>query len=189
MSDRIHPSKPILRVVAEADITPELDEAIRACLVECFPDDRQAFTALRWWHTRPAWTVLADAPGGVVAGHQAMFERRVLVGPNGTPVNVAGVQSVWGRPAWQAIGLSRWIMETAINEATRRHLDCGLLFCVPRLERLYARMGWRKIAAAAVMRDEHGRTEPIPGKNIAMVRPLNVETFPPGDVDLAGPDW
>ena len=178
-----------LRVIQEADISRDLDAAIRSCLVECFPDDKAAFAQQRWWHTRPAWTVIADAPNGVVAGHLAMIERRVIVGPGVKPVDVAGVQSFAVRPAWQATGLSRRIMATAIDKATRRSLDCGLLFCTPRLERLYTRMGWRKIDAAATMRDQQGRPAPIPGKNITMVRPLTAETFPPGDVDLAGPDW
>ena len=189
MPNGADPDKLTLRVVQEADISRDLDAAIRACLVECFPDDKGAFTEQRWWHTRPAWTVIAEAPDAVVAGHLAMVERRVLVGPNGKPVDVAGVQSFAARAAWRATGLARRIMDMAVDEATRRGLDCGLLFCMPRLERLYTRMGWRKIDAAATMRDEQGRTRPIPGKNITMVRLLNVETFPQGDVDLGGADW
>ena len=183
------PDKLTLRVVQEADISADLDAAIRSCLVECFPDDKAAFAQQRWWHTRPAWTVVADAPNDVIAAHLAMIERTVIVGPGGEPVDVAGVQSFAVRPAWRATSLSRRIMETAIDEAARRGRDCGLLFCLPRLERLYTRMGWHKIDAAATMRDQQNRPEPIPGKNITMVYPLTVETFPPGDVDLAGADW
>ena len=185
-----------LRVVAEADVDADLDAAIRDCLVECFPDDREAFGRLRWWHSRPAWTVLAqtpDAPGapgrGAVAGHLAMIERRVLVGAAAAAVRVAGVQSFAVRPAWRASGLAWRVMAAAVAEARRRGLDSGLLFCVPRLEKLYQRLGWRTIDAALWMRDAAGSREPIPGKNIAMIRPLNLETFPEGDVDLDGPDW
>ena len=50
-------------------------------------------------------------------------------------------------------------------------------------------MGWQKIDANVLMKDEQGNSVPIPGKNIAMIYPLKRKDFPSGDVDLDGLDW
>jgi hypothetical protein len=50
-------------------------------------------------------------------------------------------------------------------------------------------MGWTRIDTDVLMRNKEGKAVPIPGKNIAMVYPLNEKEFPAGEIDLEGPDW
>lgn len=176
-------------LVNEEDISEELDELIRDGLVECFPSDAQYFSRQSWWHTRPLWCVLAKDHRGAIIGHIAVVVRTVLVGAKAEPVKVAGVQSVFVRPDRRGEGISDHMMEQVICEAKRRQLDAGLLFCVPKYESVYSRMGWTKIQAEVFMHSSESKSEPIPDKNITMVHCLNGRAFPDGDIDLAGPDW
>ena len=173
----------------EADISDELDKAIRTGLVECFPDDREHFTRQRWWHSKPSWSICGFDPEGNVAGNVSIVERNVSVGKDSCRIMVAGIQNFIVLPHWRKTGLSDRLMALVLGEAQQRGLDAGLLFCIPALERVYNRMGWKKIDFAVYMRNESGLREPIPSKNIAMMVPILVEQFPPGDVDLMGPDW
>ena len=178
-----------LTVIDEKDISEELDIAIREGLVECFPPDTEYFSKQSWWHTRPAWRVLVVRDDGKVIGHVAVVARTVSVGPGRVLVRSAGIQSVFVRPEYRGKGLSDQIMARAMAEAEQRQLDAGLLFCVPKYESAYARMGWTRIYTDVLMRDEEGKAVPIPGKNIVMVFPLNEKEFPTGQIDLGGPDW
>jgi hypothetical protein len=93
-------------------------------------------------------------------------------------------------PDQRGKGLSDRVMVAAMKEAAAGHYDCGLLFCVPELEKVYARCGWKRLADVPVIRIDERRTEvPIPGKNIAMFYPLKVTEFPPGRIHLQGNDW
>jgi predicted N-acetyltransferase YhbS len=178
-----------LTVIDEKDISEELDIAIRDGLVECFPPDAEYFSRQSWWHSGPAWRVLAVDDDDRVIGHVAVVVRTVSAGPNRVSVRSAGIQSVFVRPEYRGKGLSDKIMAQAMAEAKRRQLDAGLLFCVPKYEPVYERMGWTRINANVLMRNEEGKAVPIPGENIAMVYPLNEKEFPIGEIDLGGPDW
>jgi len=174
--------------VADDAVCENLDRRIRDTLVACFPADAEHFSRDRSWHTRPAWVVVTLDSDGMVVAHCAMVERAVAVGGHAR-VTVAGVQGFSVMPGWRGTGLSDRIMERAIEEARWRGVDAGLLFCLPELEKVYARTGWRTLDAAVFMRDDNGAPTPIPGKNIAMAIPLGISSFPPGDIDLLGPDW
>jgi hypothetical protein len=63
------------------------------------------------------------------------------------------------------------------------------LFCVPALEKVYARTGWRTLSARRITRVEDGMDMPLPGGNIAMFHPLALAEFPEGDIRLRGNDW
>ena len=184
MSDNIR-----IFVVDEKDISDDLDIAIRDSLVQCFPPDVEYFSKQSWWHSRPEWRTLAQDDKGQVVGHIAIVIRNVLVGKESEPVKVSGIQSVFVRPNLQGTGLSDKIMKQTMQVAYEQDIDAGFLFCVPKFEKTYSRMGWHKINADVLMHDEQGNVTPIPGKNIAMIYPLKRKDFPCGDVDLAGRDW
>jgi hypothetical protein len=50
-------------------------------------------------------------------------------------------------------------------------------------------MGWEKTLQPIAIRDEEGRTVPLPQKNIGMSLSLAGLTFPTGSLDLEGRDW
>jgi hypothetical protein len=176
-------------VIDEEDISDDLDIAIRDGLVECFPPDVEYFSKQSFWHSRPKWRTLAKDHEGQIVGHVAMVVRDVLVGGKSAPVRVAGIQSVFVRSKMKGVGLSDKIMEKSMQRAYNDRIDTGLLFCIPKFEKTYSRMGWQKIDADVLMLDEQGSVIPIPGKNITMIYPLVKKDFPVGDINLAGLDW
>jgi predicted N-acetyltransferase YhbS len=176
-----------LEVIPEAEMPEATDQAIRRLLCECFPADAEAFSRSRAWHeSAPTFSVVLRE-GGAVRGHVGIVLRAVRCGQ--TPVTVAGVQSLCVAPALRGSGLSRELMARAFDEATERGVRFGLLFCVPELDRFYSSMGWSRTDEPATMLDEHGRSAPIPAKNIPMYLELSDDPFPRGPIDLEGRDW
>jgi len=176
-----------VQIVAEDDVGPELDAAIRRLLCACFPPDVEAFSARRAWNgVCPAFSVLGRN-GDKVMGQVGIIARRITCG--GVPVRVAGIQSLAVAPDWRRSGLSQRLMTTAMEEAWRQGIRSGLLFCVPELEAFYARLGWRRIDRYVTMRDAAGQTVPLTAKNISMELALAGDPLPPGPIDLEGRDW
>ena len=176
-----------VQVVDGRHIALELDAAVRRLLCECFPSDVAAFSVRRAWNdVHPAFSVFGRH-GDAVVGQVGIVERRIACG--GVPACVAGVQSLAVAPGCRRSGLSQRLMFAAMQEARRRGVCFGLLFCVPELERFYARMDWRRIERAVTMRDAAGRPVPLTAKNIAMELALAGEPLPPGPIDLEGRDW
>ena len=176
-------------VIDEAEISQELDRSIRHALAECFPADKEVFSRCSWWYSRPSWRILAHTSKNELIGHVAIVERDVAVGPQRSVVRIAGIQSVFVRPAQRGKGISDRLLMIAMEEAARRNLDSGILFCVPKLEKVYDRTGWRKTDSSSYMLSDRHETVPISQKNITMIRPINNFDFPAGDIHLNGPDW
>jgi len=176
-----------VEIIDEDHLDPELDAAIRRLLCECFPPDVGAFSARRAWNgVCPAFSVVGRG-GDKVVGQVGIVERRITCG--GAPVRVAGIQSLAVAASWRRSGLSQRLMTGAMDEAGRRGIRFGLLFCVPELEAFYARLGWRRIERAVTMRDAAGRIVPLTAKNISMELDLAGDPLPPGPIDLEGRDW
>ena len=174
-------------VVDEAEMPPGLDERIRTGLCDCFPADRPVFSQTRAWHgSPPRYSIVLEEAGRVLA-HAGIVERTIAVG--GSPLRVAGVQNVFVLPEFRGRGLSGRVLQAAMDEACRRGFDCGLLFCVPALERLYIAIGWQALGPREIVRIEEGRRLPLPGENVSLFYPLAVAVFPAGPIDLCGNDW
>jgi GNAT superfamily N-acetyltransferase len=176
------------RIVPETAITPAQDAAIRAGLCTCFPPDREIFSRTRAWHgSHPAWTVLVEHGDSVIA-HVGVVERQIFVGRE--QVRIAGVQNAFVLPEHRGRGLFRQTMAAVLEEAKRRGLEFGLLFCTSEIGEKYARQGWRLPNGRAVIRlDEVGLEQPLPAKNVTMFYPLAGRDLPPGDLHLQGNDW
>ena len=176
-----------LRLIDETEMPPRLDEQIRAGLCVCFPADVAVFRHTRAWHgSPPEFSAVLEDAGRVVA-HAGVVKREITVA--GAPLLVAGVQNVFVLPEHRGQGLSARVLQAAMAEAGCRGLDCGLLFCVPKLTPIYARCSWHDLGERQVIRVEEGREVPIPGKNTAMFYPLRVAAFPTGLIHLRGNDW
>jgi predicted acetyltransferase len=176
------------RIVLETSITPAEDGAIRAALCLCFPDDREVFSRTRGWHgTLPAWSVIVEHQDQVIA-HVGVVERVILVGDQ--QIRAAGIQNVLVVPEHRKTSLFRQVMSVAMEEARRRDIDVGLLFCTSSLARVYAGLGWRLLKAQNVIRiDENGFPQSLPEKNVTMFYPLCRSDIPSGDILLQGNDW
>jgi predicted N-acetyltransferase YhbS len=176
-----------VEIVDEDKISPELDAAIRRLLCECFPADVKAFSVRRAWNdVRPLYSVIAR-DGDQIVSQVGIVKRQITCG--GAAIDVAGIQSLAVAPDWRRSAASQRLMTVAMEEARRRGITFGLLFCLPGLADFYARLGWQQIDRAVTMRDAAGRTVPLTAKNIAMQLPLAGELFPEGAIDLMGGDW
>ena len=176
-------------IINEENISPDVDKAIRETLVVCFPSDREYFQRYSWWHCVPVFRILGRDDRDSIVAHTAVVERSVTVGRNLSKVRVAGVQSFCVLPDYRGTGLSDRMMSITMEQANKRGFDAGLLFCLNRMETVYARMGWHKLDSEVYMCDNKEGKMPIPAKNITMFYPLGIRQFPPGDIDLGGTDW
>jgi GNAT superfamily N-acetyltransferase len=176
-------------VISEDKISPSLDNAIRKTLVVCFPADREYFQARSWWHCVPIYRVLGRSGEDSIVAHAAIVERTVIVGDNISKVRVAGVQSFCLLPDYRGTGLSDRMMSIAMEQANRDGFDAGLLFCREQMQTVYGPMGWHKLDSDVYISDDKEGKRLIPAKNITMFYPIGTRQFPPGDIDLAGPDW
>lgn len=177
-----------IRMLKEERIDEYLDQSIRKGLCICFSPDKDVFSKSRFWHgTSPAWTVLIEENSEVLA-HVGIVERRTRVGSE--QVDIAGVQNVFVLPNHRVRGFFFKIMKASMEEAARLGHDFGLLFCAPKLEKLYARCEWRLLPQRKVTRvDDSGEEADLPSKNITMYYPLARSEFPLGDIHLQGNDW
>ncbi len=177
-----------VQIVDERDLTPKIDATIRRTLVKCFPKDVEFFSRSRAWHgCAPSYSVFV-LDGAEVIAHLGVVERRVTVG--GEPVDVAGLQNVCVLPEHRGRGLCREVVSAAMDEASRRGLDCGLLFCSTELIPVYERCGWQLLTDRAAVRvDSDSREKPLPEGNVPMWYPLRMSVFPEGGVHLGGNDW
>jgi GNAT superfamily N-acetyltransferase len=183
------PSEPSysLEVIDEAQMPPSTDHALRQLLCACFPADARSYAGRRAWHDSvPAYTVVARQAGRIV-GHLGIVVRNVVCG--NARATVAGVQSFCVAQWCRGTGLSKHLMARALDEALRRGVRFGLLFCVPELERLYRALGWSRTRRPITMLNERGQSVPIPEKNICMLIELADEGFPAGPLHLQGRDW
>lgn len=176
-------------IIDEVNMTKELDESIKSSLCLCFPSDIDAFSNTRAWHgSSPLYSVAINDENNVVLAHIGVVDRTISVGD--TSVRVAGVQNVLVIPSERGKGHVDKVIKMAMAEAGVRNFDAGLLFCVPELEKVYARAGFIKIPDVEFTRiDENNNVLPIPGKNIAMYYPLKIKSFPKGNIFLCGNDW
>jgi predicted N-acetyltransferase YhbS len=180
--------RPVVKIVFEKDMDERIDKEIRRGLCECFPRDAEVFAKTRAWHgSSPAWSVCREEDDRITA-HVGIVTRDVSAGHE--TLRVAGIQNVFVLTSHRGMGLCDMIMQAAMDMAKEMDYDCGLLFCVPELGKVYERCGWILLPQKEIVRvAESGRKIPLPGKNIAMFHPLRRKDFPPGNIHLCGNDW
>jgi predicted acetyltransferase len=178
----------MLRIVEESAMDAATDRAIKVGLCASFPNDAATFSQTRAWHGSAAtYSVLIEESGAVVA-HVGVVVRTITA--SGTPVAMAGPQNVYVIPTRRGRGLVNRVMAASMEEAKRRGLDVGLLFCLPSLENIYKRCGWRTLPATTVHATRtNGERYVLDEHNLLMFYPLKVQAFPPGEIDLNGDDW
>jgi predicted N-acetyltransferase YhbS len=176
-----------LALLDESRVRPATDAAIRRLLCAAFPVDASIFSQTRAWHgSAPVFSFLARE-GRRMVGYIGVVCRTILAGDR--RVAVAGIQNLAVLPDRRGHGLGQRLTAAAMDEAGRRGIPFGLLFCVPGLEAFYNREGWRRLDVETLMDFDGQRNVPIPGKNICMVKNLTTDHFPAGNLHLLGPDW
>ncbi len=112
---------------------------------------------------------------------------RHVVRVNRRPVTVAGLGGVVTVPEAQKKGMAQRLMQHAAKFLEREwKVDAGLLFCLPRMEAYYSRLGWQTVKAPVTIEQPNGRiTSPMP----VMIMPLGKTPWPTGDVELESLPW
>lgn len=177
------------RVIDESAMSTDDDRAIKACLAAAFPADASTFDVSRAWHgSAPEYSIVTeDDTTHAIVGHIGMIVRTVAAG--GVAARVAGVQNFGVHPDRRGGDIGPTLMRMALDEARRRGIPHGLLFCVPELERYYQKSGWIRTDVEVTMDYDGQRGVAIPGKNIAMTNPIAGAPFPAGPIHLNGADW
>lgn len=177
-----------LKIIHEIEMTDGIDQSVRDGLCRCFPPDKEIFSKSRGWHgSMPVWSVIMEDSGKVVA-HVGIIDRVIKAGER--QLRAAGIQNVFVLAEYRGQGLSDRIMNASMREAEKLGFDIGLLYCIPGLEKVYAKCGWQLLPKESIIRiDEHGYAVAIPNKNISMFFPLKVSRFPAGTIHLQGNDW
>ena len=183
----------VLKILAlnESEITPEIDGQIKEGLCRSFPWYGAVFSVTRSWHgVFPVISIvgLSDDESRVIA-HSGIIQRKIFV--NGKiGLSIFGIQNVFIHPDFRGRGLLRPLMDQIIRVAVRGEYDCGLLFCVPELEKVYSAHKWERIPETKIaLVNEKGEEGLVPEINIAMFYPLKISDFPVGVINLQGNDW
>jgi len=181
-----------VKIFSEKEITPEVDRKIREGLCISFPQDADHFRRTRGWHDiYPVHSLIVFSDDGrkLVIAHAGIVHRKILINGYGE-LSIFGFQNVFIHPDFRGRGLLDLLMTEIPGIAANGGYDCGLLFCVPELEKVYSGFSWKKIMNKEILSvDGEGIMKPIPAGNIAMFYPLSIRDFPDGDVNLQGYDW
>ncbi len=117
--------------------------------------------------------------------HVGLLRHEVKVGDE--PVKVAGVGGVVTVPAVQKQGVARKLMQHAARFMdTEWDVDAGLLFCLPKMEAYYARLGWQTIDGPVIVDQPTGR---VASPLLVMVLTFHNQAWPKGEVDLQSLPW
>jgi predicted N-acetyltransferase YhbS len=176
-----------LEIIDEKNMTSSEDRKIRELLCQCFPDDLSFFSVCRHWNNCLSEYSLVYRNADQILGHVAIVTRTIRWGDQS--MRMAGIQSLAVDVSMRKSGVSQELMTQCMDESKRRGYELGLLFCLPKLEAFYSRLGWSKIISPIMVRNEQGQTILLPDKNIGMYQTLTPITIPIGTLDILGREW
>ena len=123
--------------------------------------------------------------------HVAVIARDIFVGDD--RFRVAGIGNVCVHPSYRGKGMSKKLLEKAMETAAEKGYDFGFLFCKTIIQDIYANLGWRAVAAPDIIRINPSGTEEgfqeWKNEDMAMYYPLSQNTFPAGVIHLKGINW
>jgi len=168
---------PKAEVQRASDVSPEIAELIQQATEREFGSDPLLYA-------EPEWYVLGFLEGVLVA-RVGLLERTVTVAKKS--LCSGGVCSVVTEPEYRSRGIASALMGEAVAFLEDQlKLPFGLLTCKPRLEPLYARLGWRTVDGPTVFIQEDG-THSCGG--LTMVFECAGRPWPEGRIDLCGLPW
>jgi GNAT superfamily N-acetyltransferase len=119
--------------------------------------------------------------------HAGILERTVDVG--GKAVRVGGLCGVWTVPEHQGRGIGSAGVEAAaafIRDELKA--EFGMLFCRPRREQFYGRLGWQKVAEPLTLTFD-GPVGKMFLPMTTMVLSCTGQKWPEGTIDFRGLPW
>ncbi len=185
-----HDNNLSIQIIQNNTITDDADKKIRLALAESFPHNSHHFQRTRKWFSEAEWNVIVFSSDEHIAGFMAVIERIISIGSNSQKIKIFGPQNVMVAPQWRKTGVVREMMNTAVSRAEQDGIEAGLLFCrKPLADKVYGPLGWKEIHDTVYVNRNQELKIPRPSHDLAMMYPLSVTEFPPGDIDLYGPDW
>ena len=169
-----------VRLVAEADLTPEDDAAIRELLAAACPGLRRA--------ARPDHRLLLVRDARLV-GHLAIERRVIEVGS--ADVAVAGIGAVAVRPDVRRQGLGRQLIEELLRVLlTGLPVSFGYLMTSSADAPFYRAVGLTQVDSTVRYKDpETGAWDVADPLNFVLPAGSPMAAWPPGPIDLRGTPW
>ena len=176
-----------VEIIDERDLQPDDDRQIRELLCLCFPDWAEIFQQHRLWHnTPPVYSVIVRGEEQII-GHIAVVVRTITTTWN-FRYNVASIQGVCVSPDQRRVGVSRLLIQKAVQEAARREFLFAILYCKEFLVPFYTSQGWKLADDSVVM--WNSKDLPISMRsNCPMFLELTETPFPEGPLDVHSPLW
>ena len=139
-------------------------------------------TGTKW--ADPDWAVMVWE-GDEMVSNIHIIERTILVG--GQPVRVGGLGNIATKVEWRKRGYATAALKTALDFLVNSlHVDFGLMIATRDVIARYERAGWVVVAATMLIDQPDGkRNFDIP----VLIRPLDRESWPSGQIDLCGLPW
>ena len=177
-----------IQIIAESQISSNLDAEIKQFLCTCFPKDQAVFSRTRAWNdNQPLWTFYMQEEDRII-GHLSFSDQYIRAGDKS--FHVAGIQNVCVRSEYRGRGFSGQLSKAALLKARELQYDFGMLFTSQPLVKLYAAAGWQPVTAGNLLQvDETGREVPIPDNQTPMYYPLLRQKFPCGVIHLQTRIW
>jgi aminoglycoside 2'-N-acetyltransferase I len=169
-----------VRLVAEPDLTPEDDAAIRELLAAACPGRR--------WASRPDLRLLLIRDARLV-GHLAIERRVIEVGS--ADVAIAGIGDVAVLPDLQRQGLGRQLIDELLRVLlTDLPVSFGYLTAGPADAGFYRAVGLTRVDVTVRYKDpERGTWDVADPLNFVLPAGSPIAAWPPGPIDLRGTPW
>ena len=177
-----------IEIIDEIDMSIENDEKIRDGLCISFPEDKDIFGKSRYWNGVVPELSIVLSDENLIIAHIAIVSREIMVGEN-ADLNIFGIQNVYVLPNYRGKGILNSIMYKALEVSTQRAFDCGLLFCLPSLEKVYEKYGWKSLSGQKIFEMDENGNKILKEKGLGMYYPVQVHVFPQGDINLMGRSW
>jgi GNAT superfamily N-acetyltransferase len=135
-------------------------------------------------YAEPQWYVLGFLDAELVS-RVAVLARTITVA--GAPLPIGGISFIVTEPAYRGRGFAGRLTREAVA-FVRDELACdfALLTCKPRLEGLYAGLGWRSVPGPTLFEQPTGRRA---CGGLTMIIECGARAWPPGEIDLQGLPW
>lgn len=168
---------PRVAITPVSDLSPDVAEKLRAMTEREFGLDPMVYAD-------PQWYVLGFL-GRELVSRVGILRRTISVGEK--PLHIGGICTVVTELAYCRRGIASYLMGRAVMFLRDQlHLPFALLTCKPRLEHLYARLGWRSVEGPTVFDQPSGMRS---CGGLTMVIECGGRPWPKGRIDLCGLPW
>ena len=178
-----------IETATEPEISPELDQAIRALQMRAFPTTELFRLGRHYKHAARLGDVRVLAWEGEQLVAQVVLFWGQGASSGGWSARLAGIGNVCSDPAWRGKGLALACMTRAMELARQGGAEFVLLFCAPQRKALYERFGFVEVGNDWRLSRPDGQRYLRDRHDIRMVAPLSARAWPVDEVTLDVEDF